>query len=1283
MEKARRDNLRRVVYKCRQILEDEFAKKIRYYGCTSEGQFTDVSKLTHLNGNEIGVRDKLESAVAKEKIGGLSQKAALQRYIEHAGFTYLNRFAALRLLEVRGLVKETVMRRNEYGGRSLRERDIWESDPALPPEELVRKSLLQAFAEVGKEIKVLFDSESEYSLLFPGITACMSVMELLSNQVTQEDWMEDDVIGWVYQYYNDEAREEFRKERRKLRADDVPVVNQFYTPDWIVRALVDNSLGKLWLEAHPTSGLRSYAQSLITSGSQGAKRDPKSVRQLKVLDPACGSGHFLAYAFDLLYQMYREEEPETPESEIPSLIFENNVFGIDIDLRAVQLAALNLFLKAKKYNPSLKIRKMNLVCADVRISNGERRASFIGKFKGDEGLRDLFQRLFDNLSNTFEIGSLLKVRAPFEALFAERKQTGEAKQTVFEMALTGQTEIGERGLVGQSSLPARGPDQSEKSLVVTIPRERTIDEMLEQLRAFEIEASDTQDMGRLLFATEAEKSVGLLSLLSQRYDVVLMNPPYGDMPELTKKYLREYYPKTHFDFYAAFMEQAADLTVPDGYVGALVGRTFMFLRSFQWVREELLGQKMPPTLVLDLGYGVLDVATARWAAFVSKKATVGSRAPTASQEILFVRLIEGRDESQKKPIWESAVTALRAGDQYPLAYKVTLKELAMIPGTPFSYWTSRAFRALFEKYPPLDRDVARRRGQQKIGDVKVGLQTGDDYRFTRMWWEASPESIASSRKETFQGKKWVPFANDAYLFHFYGDVRVLVDWESGGSVYSEAKGAVIRNESFFFRPGLAWSARVNRSQMLKLKQIRRIPFRVLPPGSIFGTTGQSAMIQGEKQWVILALCCSTFMYYLSRLIAPDKMTTSTPASLPIALPPKGTDSSFDKLATSAREAYDLLLEHDTGDELSTLFIKPWILQVLEGCSEEDKPNTRHPFAHSFQWSEWQSAVGLRSIIAKDSPTLRLLSSLCTERERKLQERLNLLLGQIDETVYQLYGVSVTERSMVEKELSSQMGGDEESSQSDETTKEGELSGQIMKEQTARLISYYAKRTIEASPEGIVPIGEEFPQNLLQGVREFLQADFGARWEDIEREFEDIQGVSLSKWLEVEFFDFHVSLYRGRPIYWQLSSGRLGRNLDSPSFTCFVNYHKLTHDTIAKVSVIVKKTKERLNFDSERLRRELNEAKEHFDKAKIDRISRDSDITLARVEEIEKFDQALEKILTPTKSTISDDTPRKWVDEAISEVRDRGWYPNLDYGVLVNITPLKEAQLLHPAASRVR
>ena len=212
MDRERRNNLRRAINRCREILEDDINKRLAYFGIHPEG-FMNPSKLTHLNQEDFDRRERLEQVIEKEKIGGISQDEATKRYIRHVGFTYLNRFAALRAMEVRGLIKETIIRRDKYGGRSLREMEIAEHSPSLSPDEILRENLLQAFQEVSKEIKVLFDIDNEYSLVFPGIRACSDIMKLLTEDITEDDWKQDDIIGWIYQYYNEEARREYRRKR--------------------------------------------------------------------------------------------------------------------------------------------------------------------------------------------------------------------------------------------------------------------------------------------------------------------------------------------------------------------------------------------------------------------------------------------------------------------------------------------------------------------------------------------------------------------------------------------------------------------------------------------------------------------------------------------------------------------------------------------------------------------------------------------------------------------------------------------------------------------------------------------------------------------------------------------------------------------------------------------------------------------------------------------------------------------------------------------------------------
>jgi hypothetical protein len=398
MDKKRRNNLRRVINQCRKILEEDVEKRLAYYGILTDGTFLELNKLEHLNDEEIEIRKRIELAIEKELVGGLDKKEAVHRYIRHTAFTFLNRVAALRAMEVRGLIKETIIQRNEYGGRSLREREIAEANPSLSPFEILKSTLIQAFKEVSQEIKILFDVNSEYSIVFPSEKACRDVIKLLAEDVTESDWKEDDIIGWIYQYFNDEARKKYRKAKRKPDPDDIPVITQFYTPHWIVKALVDNTLGRLWLEMHPESKLGEFCTYLVPLKKGQNKREVKKAREIKVLDPACGSGHFLVYAFDVFYRMYQEDEPNTPASEIPSLILENNLFGIDIDLFSTQLAALSLYLKAKTYNPNLKIRKMNIVCADIRISDGRKRVEFLQRFRDDPDLQEIFAKLFDDFS---------------------------------------------------------------------------------------------------------------------------------------------------------------------------------------------------------------------------------------------------------------------------------------------------------------------------------------------------------------------------------------------------------------------------------------------------------------------------------------------------------------------------------------------------------------------------------------------------------------------------------------------------------------------------------------------------------------------------------------------------------------------------------------------------------------------------------------------------------------------------------------------------------------------
>jgi len=1283
MDKERRSRLKSVVGRARRVVEEDVKVQLRRLGI-DENEIKPVEKLPHLSAADKELRQRIVEALEKEKAGDISFGEAFGRYVRHVGFTYVNRIAALRAMEVRNLIKETVIRRDVYGGRSRREYELAERERFSDPYELLKAGLVEAFDEVSAEIRVLFDVNSEYSLVFLGHKALLELVRLLGEEVPEEDWKEDDVIGWIYQYYNEEARAEFKKAKRKPKADDIPVINQFYTPRWVVRVLVDNTLGRLWLEMNgrcPKLGdpikrtkeqldnpsgdtVDEFCSYLVPLSQEPPPREKKSVREIKVLDPACGSGHFLVYAFDVLFRMYREAEPDTPVEEIPRLILENNLFGIDIDLRAVQLAALSLYLKAKSYNTKLKVTKMNLVCADARITDGKVRKVFLERFPDDPELQMIFAKLFENLEYTYEIGSLLKVREPFEKLL-ERRRREAGVQAVLVPRIEGQTAISMSGKIeGQTKLSMKVVEDKKAVQIIAIPKEVTLGHMLSALKEFEKEAMEKRDMGTLLFATEAEKSVGLLGILSEKYDVILMNPAYGDMPMKTKEYVEKYFPRTKHDYYAAFIEQTVDLAESNGFVGMLTSRTFMFLRSFLTLREDILWNEALPELIVDNGSGVLDGATVETATTVIRKILeTQSDLPTEKRECTFSRLTMF-DTYKKEKAFSDSFCVYLEDREHELWFRTKFSDLAQIPGTTYAYWASPSLRVLFTKYPPLDRDITAKTKEEKIADVKVGLQTGDDKRFIRQFWEVPQNNIG-------YGKKWVPFAKGGEFAKFYADVDMVLNWKNNGEEIRGFPNAYIRNEQLYFREGLTYG----------YISITGFAIRYLPKGCISGHAERT--IHGNfDPWNMLGCLSSKLFHVLKVMQNPDrKWEQAYTAPLPI----NKTCLSQKILATLSREAHDLLQEWNTGNETSTIFVKPWILQVLHDHNPMEKPITGHPFTEQFVWSDWSSLKDIRAISASKTTHLRELSLLALKREEKIQKRTEKLQGLIDEEVYRIYGISKEDKELIEKELALQRG--EPTSFDSETEKEEEQTESQLdieakvKNHLARLVSFYIKNTLESDPDAILPFHE-----LINNVRRCLTNDFGKeKVDEKEREIKEILGKSLEEWIVTEYFDFHVNLYKRRPVFWHLTSSNFSTARGSiGAINIFLYYHKLDRDAIPKIlTKYLNPELEAAKWKTERLKRELQEARDQGNRTKEKELSNQLENAASLLEELQSFQKALETVHNPRPDETKLPKNPTWVQQRIAEIRDNGYNPVIDYGVRVNIEPLKEAGLLHKAAQRVK
>jgi hypothetical protein len=1281
----RRDHLRIVIRESRRIAEEAYENRFKILGLwiecsrrhphTRDCYVTPDERLSLLS-DAVETRAALETAVKREEVGFLGLTAperaqkAVVRLVRGAAFTLLNRLSALRAMEVRSLVDETVIRRTTYGGRSLREYRLVQAHPESPPDQLLERTLGEGFAEAAREIGAIFDAEDPYGLLLPDPRTLRELLGVFGEEITEADWKADDILGWIYQYYQDEARKAFRAgrgrgQRRAADADELAAINCLYTPHWVVRVLVDNSLGRFLLERQgrlseaakrvwseeelrDPSGetVAQFCRYLVPSAEVGSLPPSKDLREIRVLDPACGSGHFLIYAFDVLWRAYREAEPEIPPAEHAATILELNLFGIDIDLRACQLAALGLYLKAKEYAPAFRPRALNVVCADVRILDGQRREAFLRRLSDDPGLLRIAERLLQDLRYTAETGSLLRVREPFEVLFHARRQR----------------------TTKQASLEEGRPEQLQ--LEGVIPKEQTIEEIFEAIHDFEREGVKRSDMGSRLFAVDAERSLGLLSLLSRQYDVIVMNPPYNkrqELPPATRSYLSDRY-LANSDVYAAMIEQAVDLLAPHGLIGMLTPRGYMYHRQFQPLREILVrcGQ---PELVMEFGLGVPSDASVRTAASVLRRTPEAYDPPSDRRPRLFLDVTGPRGSEAKQRALVRAALKLRGAEQDSTCYFVSPHDLVAIPGQRWTYWLPGPVREAFLKFPPLDRDNAQMPEREKIGDAKVGLQTGDDRRFLRYWWEVPLGQLG-------QGAPWSPFVKGEEYSRWYQDPSLVVLWERNGAEIRNSSGAVVRNEHFYFREGLTW------------QYIADFPRRAryLPRGCIFGHGSRCVFLAQERHerlFALLAVLNSSLVNLAMLALTPERRWEVGELSLlPIA--PRALDST--RLSSLAQELHDLLTAWDTGEETSSRYISPRLLQIIGLLAE--RPKTGHPLAESFVWPTWKSWEEIASLAGSRQMDLKDLLAVLHKRHDRFEARVAELEEHVDREVFRCYDLE-DEASAILVALNRRLGVGFEDEAQEEATKGAAIEPSDNDgEEVQRLLSYYAKRAIETAPQPIVPLDPHSPGNLFATVQQLLRADWGeARSSHLEDEIHNLLGLSLEEWLIHEYFPLHVRLYRNRPVFWLLWADirSLGRGCRVPAFACFLDYRRITGDTLRVVrGRLLARALDEAQADAERLGLEATEARigGARDAIRLRKVAKAAEEAQAKVGVLEQFDLAIASIIERKVSEESpEEAPR--LQQMAAEICRSGYVPDIKLGVLVNITPLRDAGVLHPAADRVR
>jgi hypothetical protein len=678
-DQSTRNRLQKFVSNSRTLLSEEFTRQLQNdYGLDpSMGTVSPLENLGHLDDTRREtariLRDTLAHYLASSPSGGVRE--ALERIIREQAFTVLNRLSALRMTESRGILIESVGSGYQSRGFQLYERlagsGLGETG------DTYRCYLFSIFDEFALDLKVLFDRFSPQGRLFPRETALLDLLKLLNDPELAHLWAEDETIGWIYQYFNSkEERKKMRDESAAPRnSRELAVRNQFFTPRYVVEFLTDNTLGRIWYEmTKGETGLKDFCRYLVRRPAeiflkpgeaapvQAASdenlsqeellRQPvhilyrplKDPRVIRMLDPACGSMHFGLYSFDLFERIYDEawelemrlggaafvreaglkpltetySDKEAFLRDVPHLIIEYNIHGIDIDPRAVQIAGLSLWLRAQRswHNQGVKptdrprITRSNIVCAEPMPGEEEMRREFIAGLK-PRVLGQLMDMVFEKMKLAGEAGSLLKIEEEIKDSIDEaRKQWLDGPKL-------------EQQLLFPSITDPRPKQQGLRFDVKGITDERfweqAEDSILCALKGYAELAENRHAVRRRLFAEDTVRGFAFIDLCRKFYDTVLMNPPFGDAGKGSKELIARYYPRTKNDMYAAFVERGIQLLFKKGMLGAITSRTGFFLSSFAKWREEILLKEVSPAVIADLGYGVLDSAMVETTAYCLEK----------------------------------------------------------------------------------------------------------------------------------------------------------------------------------------------------------------------------------------------------------------------------------------------------------------------------------------------------------------------------------------------------------------------------------------------------------------------------------------------------------------------------------------------------------------------------------------------------------------------------------------------------------------------------------------
>ncbi|AUX12763.1 SAM-dependent methyltransferase [Latilactobacillus sakei] len=677
-----------------------------------------------------------------------SYSEALSQLIEKAAFTWFNWVAVVRYMELHNYLPiQMRLLSSERDGKSEPDAltDIYDVIETLDLDthylaEIEDSLQSRADKDNSRYQYLLKQQINQLALILPSAFDSISgtisallpnnllqknglVSDLVSSDIADQDWDDIEIIGWLFQYYNSELKERVGGlKNHNVSKNELPVVTQLFTPKWIVQYMLQNSLGNEYLSQYPATQLvNNWEYYLGHEKPLIAANETQELEQIKIIDPACGSGHILLEAFEMLYQMYQEQGYSA--REIPQLILKYNLFGLDIDQRSVQITQLALLLKMLEKQPRFLRRQREPIVFNV--------------YEFKDAKKSISQEALELIANVTEFDAINEVMTTF----ADAKQFGTL-------------------IMADSIL-------NYQQLIERINQYEPTDLYQEALW------HELQDcLLPILICAE---------LLKQKYNVVVTNPPYHNKYNPTlKRFMQQNYADVKSDLYSAFIKKTFMMTKKNGYAALMSPYTWMFISSHQKLRQYLIENGTITSLV-QLEYSAFEDATVPICTFVIQNQTVNRRG-------VYLRL-EAFKGSEQQPIKTAEAAKDESVDYRYLREMISFQD---IPGTPIAYWASDKVRAIFKN-------------NSKLGDIGIarrGLQTGDANKFVRNWYEVSSNSIFNGKSIDYV---WVMFNNGGKYRRWFSGLTDIVKWEDNGNAIKSQQNSIIPNEKYYFNKAIVWN----------------------------------------------------------------------------------------------------------------------------------------------------------------------------------------------------------------------------------------------------------------------------------------------------------------------------------------------------------------------------------------------------------------------------------------------------------------------------------------------